>query len=191
MMMGTSRPGADAERDLLEELKQIRGRFPTVNRELAGFSASGAEITDRMRVVRGEPLARRLELYRADRIDDQIAWYSRNAGANASKESGWGIGIVVVEALAIMCAVARLVYAREYNPTGAIAASASCLLAWTHAKRFSDLASTYAVACRDLADLKTRAEHVADEASFEVLVGEVENAISREHRLWVAKRSAV
>lgn len=178
------------EKAFLEELEQIRGRFPQVEKHLSKHDGGGEELTPKMREVRRLSLADRLACYRKHRLQDQIEWYRKKAKVNAKAESHWFVGVLIVEGLAIAAAAWRMLDSHEYNPTGGVAALAACLVAWVQTKRFSDLANTYGVASRDLNGLNTRAEHVHTEAELQAFVNEVENAVSREHRLWVEKRSS-
>lgn len=177
------------EKAFLEELQQVRGRFPQVEKHLSKYDKGGEELTAKMREVRAMSMADRLTFYKQFRLQDQIDWYRQKAKANVDAESRWFALILVAEALAIVAAVVRVLTVHEFNPTGGIAAVAACFLAWSQTKRFSDLANTYGVACRDLNGLRTRAEHVHDEAALQQFVAEVETAVSREHRLWVERRS--
>jgi hypothetical protein len=177
------------EKAFLEELQQIRGRFPQVERHLSKYDKGGKELTAKMREIRAMQIDDRLSFYLRSRLQDQIDWYRQKAKTNAEAESRWFALILIVEAVAIIAAVVRILTVHEYNPTGGIAAVAACCLAWTQTKRFSDLANTYGVACRDLNGLRTRAEHVHDEAAVQQFVAEVETAVSREHRLWLERRS--
>ena len=127
--------------------------------------------------------------YTHHRVRDQIDWYRQRAKSNADAESTWFAAVLIAESLAIVAAVVRILTVHEFNPTGGIAAIAACFVAWSQTKRFSDLANSYGVACRDLNGLRTSAEHVHDEAALQQFVVEVENAVSREHRLWVERRS--
>jgi hypothetical protein len=179
----------EEEKAFLEELQQVRGRFPQVEKHLSKYDRGGEELTAKMRNVRSLPIEERLTYYKQFRLQDQINWYRKKAKANANSESTWFALILVAEALAIVAAVIRILTLHEYNPTGGIAAVAACLLAWSQTKRFSDLANTYGVACRDLNGFRTRAEHVHDEVALQRFVSEVETAVSREHRMWVERRS--
>jgi hypothetical protein len=178
------------EKTFLDELQQIRGRFPQVEKHLSAHDGGGEELTPAMRDVRAKPVLERLAFYREHRLQDQIDWYRAKAKLNAGAESRWFVIVLIAEALAVVVATVRIFTASGYNPTGAIAAVAACFVAWRQAKRFGDLANTYGVACRDLNGLLTRAEHVHNEAQLSTFVEEVESAVSREHRLWVELRSA-
>ena len=142
-----------------------------------------------MREARALPTDKRLALFNEHRVHDQIGWYMNKAKINARAEHRWFAAIIAADALAVAFAVIRLLSDSEYNPTGGIVAVAACLLAWTQTKRFSDLANSYGVAGRDLNGLATRADHVHSEEELQSFVDDVEQAISREHRLWIDKRS--
>lgn len=186
-------PGDDEtrEREFLEELKQIRARYPETARDLSTTLTIGPEISLQMRALRKQSTMDRLSFYTRHRLEDQIHWYSSKAKCNRRSELKWFTVILLAEGLAVLFAFGRILYSAEYDPTGAVAALAACFVAWVQTKRFSDLANTYAVACVDLKGLLARADHVHTEVQLQDLVQEAENAISREHRLWVERRSAL
>ncbi len=179
----------EQEQALLEELQQVRGRFPQVEKYVARCADDRPEITTRMREVRTMATGARLDVYTRLRLQDQIDWYRQKAKDNAVAESRWFVLIFGIEALAIVAAVIRIFTTYEYNPTGGVAAIAAVFVAWSQTKRFSDLASAYSVAWQDLSGLCEHVQRVHDEPALQRLVADVESAISREHRLWVEKRS--
>lgn len=180
----------DEEKNFLEELQQIRGRLPQIEKHLSAHDGGGSELTPRMREIRALGTLERLAIYRKHRLQDQIEWYRTKAKSNARAESRWFVLVLAVEGLAVGAAIARLLFPFDYNPTGAVAALAACFVAWIQTKRFSDLSNSYGVACRDLNGLNTKADHVHDETQLQTFVKEVELAVSREHRLWVERRSS-
>lgn len=178
------------EESFLEELKRIQDRFPLLTKDLARQDVRGTEITSRMRAIRSGAVAERLEIYRTFRLQDQIDWYQQRTSQNVKAASRWSAFVLVLEALAVVAAVAHALSGYAYNPTGAVAAIVAGLVAWSKTRRFSGLATAYGVAHGDLTLLHERVRFVHDEAALQRFVAEVEAAISREHRLWVEKRSA-
>lgn len=180
------------EKAYLAELRRVRERFQDVDEELAKFSVPGEEITAAMRRIRTTSPAERAALYSKYRVNDQIDWYGGKAKANAVAEGRWFRAVLALESIAIIVAAARVVFHREYNPTGVIAAVAACLLAWSQARRFADLANTYGVAHRDLIGVRDEVGPAPGEAVSEddlaQFVRETESTVSREHRLWVDRR---
>lgn len=178
---------AQEERTFLEELQQIRNRFPQTEKLLCRHPQAGPEITAKMREVRSMATADRFEFFRKYRLRDQIDWYTKKSKLNAIAEQRWFYAIILADGLAVVFAVVRLLADVEYDPTGGIAALAACLLAWTQTKRFSDLSNTYGVARWDLNELESRADHVCGEDEVRAFVEEVDIVVSREHRLWIER----
>lgn len=62
-------------------------------------------------------------------------------------------------------------------------------IAWMQTKRFSDLGISYSIAAGDLRRIAEERAHVETESDVELLVKEVEAAVSREHSIWMAHRA--
>ena len=76
----------------------------------------------------------------------------------------------------------------RWNLVGVFSSLASALVAWLQVRQHEELAQSYAVAALELGFIEEQAEHVAGDPSFSAFVGDSENAISREHTLWIARR---
>jgi hypothetical protein len=173
----------------LAELQKIRERS-SATKHLAPFNVGTEEITPRMRQVKSSTTASRTVVYRTQRLEDQITWYRDRASRNAVAESRWSRAVLVFETAAVLVAASRFTHPlQQYNPIGPIAAVAAGMLGWAQAKKFSDLANTYLVASQDLVAINSRKRSDDDEAVLKSLVIDVESAISREHRLWVERRT--
>ena len=56
------------------------------------------------------------------------------------------------------------------------------------AKRFSELASSYTLAAHEIALIREQSFLPKTETEFSLFVSDAENAFSREHTQWVARR---
>jgi hypothetical protein len=61
--------------------------------------------------------------------------------------------------------------------------------AWTQAKRHDELQTSYAVAADELTNLEAKVELCTSETELLAHVEDVEEAISREHTMWRARRN--
>lgn len=178
-----------ADERFAETMRELRERVPENQTRLAEHGTHGGLVTrwmtDTLRLSWGE----KLRLYESSRVKDQIAWYSSKARTNARDERRWWNGLLTLEVASIAAATLFAVAPREWSPTGAVAAAAAGSLAWIQTKRFSDLSNAYRVAADDLTRIAINIPHVQDEHSFARLVDDVENTISREHRIWLERRS--
>jgi SMODS and SLOG-associating 2TM effector domain 1 len=75
-----------------------------------------------------------------------------------------------------------------YFPVEVIAVAASSVIGWMQLKRFDELASAYGLTAHEIGIIKTRFESVNDAATLSRFVSDAENAFSREHTQWAARR---
>lgn len=97
--------------------------------------------------------------------------------------------LAVVEAIGLVCAVLKVVQLVDIDLAGVAGALAAAGVAWLQTRQHHQLASAYAVAAQELADIASRAHWPETEAEWAHFVDEAEEAISREHTLWWASHS--
>ncbi|HEX4489246.1 MAG TPA: DUF4231 domain-containing protein [Terriglobales bacterium] len=157
-----------------------------------GFSSEYADkpqISPRMREVRACQLEDRKYIYLAQRISDQRAWYGRKARKSQQAESWYFVVILVSQALALASGAYMIASpSSKWNLVGVFSSLASALLAWLQVRQHEELAQSYAVAALDLGFIEEQSAHVGNDQDFSSFVGDAENAISREHTLWIARR---
>ncbi|MBS4082872.1 MAG: DUF4231 domain-containing protein [Rhizobiales bacterium] len=152
---------------------------------------NSALITESMNAVRSMPLGERVSIYQRERVDNQLEWYQLKAKRNTTLSWRWFAAIIVLHAIAILCAVGKLIEPlTQFWPTDAIVAAASSALAWIQARRFQDLSASYSQTFFEIGLLKETLPLVTTEAAFSSFVGDAENAFSREHTQWRARRDA-
>lgn len=209
--MGASIPGpsggSDDER-FIAAVGEVRRRLTRTRNCLAEEGVGTDWVTPWMRKLRTSPIADRLAAIRAHRIGDQCAWYDRKSKFNASRDSLFHGIIFAVEILALAGAawlVARLISKPEIdaifqiNAAAILATVSASLIAWTQFRKYGDLVSTYSIAADDLrlidaaaASLESRLGTLspdAAQAEFRSIVERAENAISREHSMWLGNKS--
>jgi hypothetical protein len=162
------------------------------NREVAQalrMYLGDAQITPAMQAMRSSRLAVRREAYAEGRIKEQLEWYARKAELNSTRSEKFFLGLIVVNAIAVLSALIRIKFAEaQHWPTDIFVAAAASLLSWMQAKRFSELASSYALAAHEISLFADQALTPATPHDFSVFVGDAENAFSREHTQWVARK---
>ncbi len=181
---------AFVDKRFIEHLRAIRKDRPGVERHLAGLAASAAEITDFMRDARKRALPERRDLYVNKRLLDQKTWYESKAAENRKAGQNWLLAIIVIQAAALSVAILRVALTGlALSPVPFLMTLASSFLAWTQAKRHEELTEPYALAAQELRELEVLTVDVTDEQTFEKFVIDAEEAISREHTMWRARRT--
>ncbi len=149
----------------------------------------GPQITDGMTRLRALPLEQRREMYANARIKDQLTWYAKKAGFNRRASNAFFWALILVNALAVVCAILRIQFLDlPFWPTDILVAAAASLLTWMQAKRFSELASSYALAAHEIGIIREQSQQPSTDAELSTFVADAENAFSREHTQWVARK---
>ncbi|MFM0414967.1 DUF4231 domain-containing protein [Paraburkholderia aromaticivorans] len=153
--------------------------------------AAGSQITQKMRDVRALPLRERIDLYEAERVSDQHVWYTNKAKANKRSSKRWFGTLIGLNVVALLFASGKVASpAANYWPTDILVAAAGAAMAWLQTKRFQELAASYTLTAHEIGLLRIVLPDGSSEQAFSVYVGDAENAFSREHTQWQARRDA-
>jgi len=148
-----------------------------------------AQFTPVMELIRARSLEERRLTYADCRIKDQLTWYAKKAAFNRRMSRNFFWALISVNTIAVVCAVLRMVYVNlPFWPTDVFVAIAASVLSWMQAKRFSELAASYALAAHEIGLIREQSMLPDTDDKFSVFVGDAENAFSREHTQWVARK---
>jgi hypothetical protein len=178
----------ESEREFLRQVEEMQERLPGISKQLSLHRIDGPIVTDWMRDIQALSTAEKLAAYRAERVQNQIAWYQSKAASNARRERQWQAAIFILEFLALVYAGFYAWKLWQFNAVGGVAGISAAFVAWMQTKRHSDLANSYAVAEEDLRRIAAKREHAASDLEIARFVREVETAVSREHSMWLARR---
>jgi len=155
-----------------------------------GIGASVAEpITDKMLQVRKLPLLERFELYRKERILNQALWYTKKAKFNKNKSTLWFTITVVLHGLAIVLLLFNIKEPSLKLPIEVIAVAASSVLTWLQSKKHNELSSSYSLTAHEIMLIKSETNRITTESELSEYILNCENAFSREHTQWVARKN--
>lgn len=150
---------------------------------------SGPQITQKMLDVRSQSLRERIDLYESERVDNQQAWYNNKAKSNQASAKFWFSALIALNVLALIFASGKVATPHvNYWPTDILVAAAASVMAWIQTKRFQELSASYTLTAHEIGLLRIALPSPPEEASFSVYVGDAENAFSREHTQWQARR---
>ncbi|MET9402894.1 DUF4231 domain-containing protein [Kitasatospora sp. NPDC002965] len=182
---------ADVDRGYLLQMEDVLRAFEDPEIVPPG---TAAEITPEMRRVRAESLTARRTLYLRTRVEGQRTWYRSRAESCESQAVTWGLGIATLIIIGAAAAIAQATGALQVHVFGASSAAAASIIAWTQLKQLRPLAAAYQLAARELenvgnqlSDLDVRAPDA--EQRWARLAAEAEDAVSREHTTWRARRA--
>jgi hypothetical protein len=179
---------SNARNDFRQTLKAIVEQNREVCQSLTEH-LDGDQFTPVMEQMRSRSLEERRATYADCRIKDQLAWYARKAAFNRRMSKGFFWALIATNSVAVLCAILRIVIVDQpFWPTDVFVAAAASLLSWMQAKRFSELAASYALAAHEISLIKGQSLLPDTPEKFSLFVGDAENAFSREHTQWVARK---
>jgi len=148
-----------------------------------------SQISPSMEMMRSQSLEDRKANYLQGRINDQHTWYAGKARFNRRRARCFFWALISINTLAVVFAVARVANVEiPFWPTDVFVAAAASVLSWMQAKRFSELAASYSLTAHEIGIVKQEAQLPSTDEEFSIFVGDAENAFSREHTQWVARK---
>lgn len=176
----------------LEEIKEVNdfaSIAPIAETDLVHNSA----ITDSMKEIRLYSLEEKKELYLKHRIQDQKLWYAKKASFNKKANRNWMVTIVVLIVLylisMILIASKHILSTDWYSNVEPILVLITALIGWVQIKKHGELASSYILTAHEIQKLAEELSLLGDDPDeFERFVDSAEQAFSREHTQWVARK---
>lgn len=175
-----------ADEKYLERLEEILRSL----RELDWTPTVGeqAEITARMRRLRTASLEARRRAYLQGRLDEQYAWYMGKARRFTRLARAWSATAGVATVLGLLGGFLQAFGLIPFDVLGAASAMSAAATAWVQLKQFQPLSAAYLLTSHELLLARARLTHDCNEETWARLCGETEDAISREHTMWLAGR---
>jgi hypothetical protein len=98
----------------------------------------------------------------------------------------WLIVSVTASAGGVVAAAMRMLGLIDVDVLGVAAAVATAAIAWNQLNQNRNLVAAYRLTARELSIIRDRVANV-DEASWAAFVSDAEDAVSREHTMWLAR----
>lgn len=174
-------------------VQELANRLSEIAKEVADLmpvSVSQGYVTQEMKALRNDSLAKRVATYQAQRIQGQMHWYSEKSEHDSNWGRRWSFVAIVGQALALGLGVVGAANGWSVDFVGLFSAAAASAVAWIAVKQYEVLARSYAVASSELGVIDARIESSSwTEPTWAAFVNEAEEAISREHTSWRASRA--
>ena len=179
----------EVKRRFITRIKELAGEFAELNSVLAAKTLAKPIITEKMLEIRALNLHSRKDYYLRHRIEDQKEWYSSKAQINKNSYNYWFIGIMVLQTISIICIVYLIVEPdSRWNLIGLLTTLSASAISWLQIKQHQELKQAYTTATTELNFIVELSDNIVTENELSQFVLDSENAISREHTLWLAQR---
>lgn len=179
----------DSKKHFLSKIEELQTQFKTYTQHFDSNTLLLPNITEEMVSLRSKSLDDRKNYYSKKRIGDQKNWYSTKAEYNRKKQNFWFIVVLVSQFLAICASLfLTLKPCSTWNFVGLFTTIASVGVAWNQLKQHQDHKQAYITAAFELQLIDEKGASIKLEEEFSKYVLDSENAISREHTLWLVQK---
>ncbi len=179
----------EAKNRFIKRIKEIYNEFPNLSGALDSKILNKKIITDKMLELRTLNIKEKKEYYIRNRIENQKEWYSSKAKWNKSKANFWFIVIILSQIIALFSVVFLIKFPdNNWNLVGFLTTIASSAISWLQIKQHQELKLAYTTATEELNFIKELSHNVNNDIQLSEFILDSENAISREHTLWIAQR---
>ncbi len=179
----------EAKERFLKRINEIRDEFKDLVNILEAKDLKLDVITPKMKEIRNSSLQERKDFYVKNRIQNQIEWYASKADTNKDKYEFWFWGVIVAQFFSIVSIVVLMIYPEcNFNFVGLLTTLSASFLSWLQVKKYQENKEAYTIALSELNMIKTESENIDTEELFSKFVLDSENAMSREHTIWLAQK---
>ncbi|MBB4804182.1 frataxin-like iron-binding protein CyaY [Flavobacterium nitrogenifigens] len=179
----------EAEKRFIQRIKEISKEFTDLNDVLDSKQLNTDVITTEMKRIRSFSLGDKKAYYINNRIQNQIIWYSSKAEDSKLKYDIWFVVIIFLQFLALISIVFLVKYpSSSYNFVGLFSTVAASGFSWLQVKKYQENKEAYTTANSELNLIKAQGNRDFSDSEFSKYVLDSENAMSREHTLWLAQK---
>lgn len=173
----------------VERIKALSNEFKELRKVMNSKTLNLPIVTDKMMQLRRMNPSERKENYIKNRLEDQMKWYSSKAEFNKGKYNFWFGVIITSQAVALISVVFLIKFPdNNFNLIGLFTTIASSAISWLQLKQHQELKQAYTTATQELNFIVTLSEKISSADELSKFVLDSENAISREHTLWLAQK---
>jgi hypothetical protein len=172
----------------VDALREVLGErtlgTPTPRQRTSGLQ----QITAPMHQIRSLSFHQRRSAYDELRLRDQLSWYTTKSATLRRSNDRWFVAGIAFEILALGSAMVLIAFPTGPNLIGIFASATAAATTFSRLRGDSEVADRYALAAQELSMIRLRLQ-ASNEHTFSDAVKDAEAAISREHKIWAAKRS--
>jgi hypothetical protein len=145
-------------------------------------------ITQKMLEIIGLDYLERKSIYATNRIEDQIDWYDKKSKKSKKFATVFGILLVVFQLIAAVYLYFFHEYIKVFKLHEIMIFLATTVISVIEMNKYKDLFQSYNLTKSELIFIRTRFGNIQNDQELNEFVLEAEQAISREHTMWLARR---
>lgn len=177
-----------SKKEFISDLKEILSQNKNISIVLNTKETINSPISDTMVDIRKLDIDKRLEIYKEQRINNQRLWYFKKAKFNKKRANLWFYTSVLLHSLAILFLLYGIYDIQFSFPISVISTMIGAMFTWVQSKKYIELISAYSLTAHEITLIYAESDFVKTEQDLSEYVNNSENAFSREHTQWFARK---
>ena len=171
--------------DLRNLLHQNKALFSHYQNDDSGFYC----ISEKMKEVRNSTAKDRLSFYNRNRVENQLNWYRIKTKRFHKLYIIYSLIVAIFYTAIIILMIVNISMPNMSLPIELISAFVTSIVSWMEAKKYNELSCAYSLAVNDISIINANMLEgdVTDNEVSEYVINS-ENAFSREHTQWIARK---
>ena len=172
--------------EFIQKLKDITEQSMNLSEMSPKIDLS--QISNEMLELRNNDFETRKKYYLEKRIIDQQNWYFKKANYNKKRGNFFFIILIITNVIGLAVSLIRIKNPEILNFNEITITITGGLVSWIQSKKFQELSASYSLAAHEISFVKEQYYKINNEKELSNFIGDAENAFSREHTQWVARR---
>lgn len=151
--------------------------------------SSSIDDTSKLIPLRNSNIDSKKSNYIQKRLKNQRSWYSDKASFNMrrSTQCFWA-GLLFMGTGAILTVIIIAKWLPDLSYLGFFTTASASVFSWSQAQRYDKLKITYDISAYELREFEQKINRMSNEDELVELIENIENAISREHKIWLEQK---
>lgn len=178
-----------ADELLLNTMKHIVDMNHDFQKHITACFSCNEELPDSLTKIRLLPVEKRRDFYHNYRVLDQRNWYKNKSEYNNKKSKLFFALLVLLSLVISIFLFFSLSETNSFNyPVEILLSLLSIIFTWVQTKKYKELNKSYALASYEIGFISSQKNKITSEEQLSKYVDNSENAFSREHTQWIARK---
>lgn len=179
----------EADEFLLNTMKHIIGMNRDFQKHITACFSCNEQLPSSLTKIRLLPLEKRRDFYHNYRVLEQELWYKNKSEYNNKKSKLFFALLVLLSLIISVFLFLSLDKTNSFNyPVEILLSLLSIIFTWVQTKKYKELNKSYALASYEIGFISSQKNKITSEEQLSEYVDNSENAFSREHTQWIARK---
>ena len=179
----------EADEFLLNTMKHIIGMNRDFQKHITACFSCNEQLPSSLIKIRLLPLEKRRDFYHNYRVLEQELWYKNKSEYNNKKSKLFFALLVLLSLIISVFLFLSLDKTNSFNyPVEILLSLLSIIFTWVQTKKYKELNKSYALASYEIGFISSQKNKITSEEQLSEYVDNSENAFSREHTQWIARK---